>query len=302
MRALSRWIVLSIAVVVALPIGSASAVTFGPFMRGYLLAGADGGVFAFGAQRYEGSLANTQLPSPIVAIVPNVTDALHGNVDSRQFGYLLVSRTGQVRAFGAMKDRGDLSGVQLRAPIVAAGPVGLGYELVDAAGDVYTFVGTGAFHEVPGPTDLTAPIVAFAPGRLHGYWLLDSTGRVYPFGGAPFLGDLRATSVPAPTVGIVSDDHQPGTGDGYVIASADGTVYPFGQAQSDGDMHGRHLNAPMVGIGNLDSHGYYLVAKDGGIFAFGDGGMSPFLGSMGGRPLNAPVVAIAATGFSNETF
>ena len=37
--------------------------------------------------------------------------------------------------------------------------------------------------------------------------------------------------------------------------------------------------------------GYWLVAADGGIFAFG----APFLGSTGGMHLNAPVVGMAAT-------
>ncbi len=38
--------------------------------------------------------------------------------------------------------------------------------------------------------------------------------------------------------------------------------------------------------------GYYLAGSDGGIFSFGDAG---FFGSMGGKPLNQPVVGIAAT-------
>jgi hypothetical protein len=38
--------------------------------------------------------------------------------------------------------------------------------------------------------------------------------------------------------------------------------------------------------------GYYEVASDGGIFAFGD---AAFYGSMGGKPLNKPVVGIATT-------
>jgi hypothetical protein len=38
--------------------------------------------------------------------------------------------------------------------------------------------------------------------------------------------------------------------------------------------------------------GYYEVASDGGIFAFGD---AAFHGSMGGRPLAQPVVGMAAT-------
>ena len=39
-------------------------------------------------------------------------------------------------------------------------------------------------------------------------------------------------------------------------------------------------------------HGYWLVASDGGIFAFGD---AAFHGSMGGPPLNEPIVGMAAT-------
>ena len=41
-----------------------------------------------------------------------------------------------------------------------------------------------------------------------------------------------------------------------------------------------------------DGRGYWEVAADGGVFAFGD---APFLGSMGGRALDRPVVAMAAT-------
>jgi hypothetical protein len=41
-----------------------------------------------------------------------------------------------------------------------------------------------------------------------------------------------------------------------------------------------------------DGGGYWLVASDGGIFAFGD---ATFYGSMGGIPLNEPVVGMAAT-------
>jgi subtilase family serine protease len=38
--------------------------------------------------------------------------------------------------------------------------------------------------------------------------------------------------------------------------------------------------------------GYWLSASDGGIFAFGD---AQFYGSMGGQPLNQPIVSVAAT-------
>ena len=39
-----------------------------------------------------------------------------------------------------------------------------------------------------------------------------------------------------------------------------------------------------------DNQGYYLVASDGGVFTFGD---AHFQGSMGGKPLNKPVVGMA---------
>jgi ribosomal protein L24E len=38
--------------------------------------------------------------------------------------------------------------------------------------------------------------------------------------------------------------------------------------------------------------GYWFVAADGGVFTFGD---APFYGSMGGKPLNKPIVGMAAT-------
>jgi hypothetical protein len=38
--------------------------------------------------------------------------------------------------------------------------------------------------------------------------------------------------------------------------------------------------------------GYWLVGSDGGIFTFGD---AQFYGSMGGKILNKPIVAMAST-------
>jgi ribosomal protein L24E len=50
---------------------------------------------------------------------------------------------------------------------------------------------------------------------------------------------------------------------------------------------------PIVGLAATpDGNGYWEVASDGGIFAFGDAG---FYGSEGGRPLDAPIVGMAST-------
>jgi len=54
-----------------------------------------------------------------------------------------------------------------------------------------------------------------------------------------------------------------------------------------------HLNSPIVGMASTPSgKGYWNVAADGGIFAFGNAG---FHGSMGGQPLVRPVVGMSAT-------
>src|SRR5664280_2627847 len=63
--------------------------------------------------------------------------------------------------------------------------------------------------------------------------------------------------------------------------------------QNFGDMGGHHLNQPMVGMTpTSDSQGYWEVASDGGIFAFGDAG---FHGSMGASHLNKPIEAMVPT-------
>jgi hypothetical protein len=59
-------------------------------------------------------------------------------------------------------------------------------------------------------------------------------------------------------------------------------------------MGGQPLDAPIVGLAaTADGGGYWEVASDGGIFAFGD---ATYHGSMGGRPLHARIVGLAAVG------
>ncbi|MHB8221182.1 MAG: hypothetical protein ACYDHU_12820, partial [Acidimicrobiales bacterium] len=72
---------------------------------------------------------------------------------------------------------------------------------------------------------------------------------------------------------------------------SDGVIFAF-DAPFFGSMGGKHLNAPIVGMtATRDGKGYWFVASDGGIFAYGD---AAFHGSMGGRPLNKPIVGMAA--------
>jgi hypothetical protein len=80
-------------------------------------------------------------------------------------------------------------------------------------------------------------------------------------------------------------------GAGYAMATAFGRVLAYGDFADDGDASGLHLSKPVVGIDRHPQGGYYLVASDGGIFAY----QAPFFGSRGGHPLNRPMVDVAVT-------
>jgi hypothetical protein len=56
-------------------------------------------------------------------------------------------------------------------------------------------------------------------------------------------------------------------------------------------MSGRALNGPILdSVATPTGKGYFMVASDGGLFAFGD---ARFAGSMGATKLNKPVVSMA---------
>ncbi len=99
--------------------------------------------------------------------------------------------------------------------------------------------------------------VGIASAGNGSYWQVSAFGNVFPYGAAPFYGSHAQ-------------------------------VWNIGIGQYDDA-----LNQPVVAIASTsDAEGYWVVAADGGVFAFGN---ARFYGSMGGRHLNAPVVGIAPT-------
>ena len=68
-------------------------------------------------------------------------------------------------------------------------------------------------------------------------------------------------------------------------------MYTFGDARGFGSAG--NLAQPAVGMApSPKGGGYWLVARDGGIFAVGD---SRFYGSTGNIRLNQPIVGMTAT-------
>jgi ligand-binding sensor domain-containing protein len=77
------------------------------------------------------------------------------------------------------------------------------------------------------------------------------------------------------------------------MVASDGGVFAFGDAQFYGSMGATRLNAPVMSlVPDADNVGYWLVARDGGIFAFN----AAFRGSMGATPLNKPVTGMVRNG------
>ena len=80
--------------------------------------------------------------------------------------------------------------------------------------------------------------------------------------------------------------------------AADGKVFSDGTfsgpiAGNYGDMFGTGLAKPIVGMSPTTTGlGYWLVASDGGIFAFGD---AVFYGSTGAMTLNKPIAGMSVT-------
>ncbi|HEX5615922.1 MAG TPA: hypothetical protein VFZ83_12290 [Acidimicrobiia bacterium] len=79
-------------------------------------------------------------------------------------------------------------------------------------------------------------------------------------------------------------------------AADDASVYAFGAATYYGDPN-VPLTSPVVGMDATPTgRGYWLVAADGGVFAYGD---ARFFGSTGGMRLDRPVTDLASTPSGN---
>ncbi len=124
-----------------------------------------------------------------------------------------------------------------------------------------------------------------------GYWMVAADGGIFDFGDAPFYGSMGGQA-PQRARWSAWPPRRPAGATGWsppTAASSPSATPPF-----FGSMGGQPLNRPVVGMAATPSgRGYWLVAADGGIFAFGD---AAFDGSTGAIRLNQPVVGMAPYG------
>jgi Tol biopolymer transport system component len=248
---------------------------------GYWMVASDGGIFAFGNAKFQGSTGNIKLAQPIVGMTATPSGQ----------GYWLVARDGGIFAFGDAQFKGSTGNIKLAQPIVGmtTTPTGQGYWLVASDGGVFAF-GDAKFQGSTGNIKLAKPIVGMTTTPTGGgYWMVASDGGIFAFGDAKFKGSTGDIKLAQPIVAMTAMP----TGDGYWMVASDGGIFAFGDAEFKGSTGNVKLAQPIVTMtATQTGSGYWLVARDGGVFAFGDGG---FKGSTGDIKLNSPIVGM--TGF-----
>jgi hypothetical protein len=139
----------------------------------------------------------------------------------------------------------------------------------------------------------------------HGYWLVGSDGGIFTFGSSQFYGSTGSLALQRPVVGMtLTSDLR-----GYWLVASDGGVFAFGDAGFFGSIPGmgfspagspgagKKLNAPIVGmVPSRDGGGYFMVASDGGVFAFGDARFEGSCPGIGGCSGSAVTVMPDASG------
>jgi hypothetical protein len=164
---------------------------------------------------------------------------------------------------------------------MAATPDGRGYWLVASDGGIFAF-GDAQFEGSAGSLTLNEPVDGMAA---------TGDGGIFNYGSAQIFS---YTTPPGNSAAINNEAVGIATGrssGGYWVATAQGDV-DAGYAPLYGSLATAPA-APVVGIASTSSgYGYWTVGSDGGVFAFGN---AAFDGSMGGHPLNRPIVGIAGS-------
>ncbi|HUP69256.1 MAG TPA: superoxide dismutase family protein [Acidimicrobiales bacterium] len=291
------------------------------FGAGYWFVASDGGVFAFGDAKFHGSTGALKLNRPVVGMAAS---------PSRN-GYWLTASDGGIFAFGDAKFFGSTGALTLNKPVVGmAGPPGDVTTVLKDATD--KALGSASFTQETGNVRVQVLAKGLTPGwhgfHVHTTGNCTVGDPANPFtaagghlgsaaspaqshsghdGDMPLLfanedGVARATfrtdnftaaqlldsDGSAVIVHALADNYANIPAARYDTKPVPGGAVPDATTLNTGDAGARQ----RCGVVRRASDGYWLVANDGGIFAFGD---SKFFGSTGALTLNKPINGMAPT-------
>ncbi len=153
---------------------------------GYFMVASDGGVFAFGDARFEGSCFSIGgCSGAAVAVMPYDS----GN------GYWLVTETGHVYAFGDAPYLGAPGPQSVPVTSAVSTPDGRGYYILFANGAIayYGDAGVSGSLDYLGGVNPATAIFTESDGGY--FWIATANGSVIAFGDAPLYGSMAATNL-----------------------------------------------------------------------------------------------------------
>ena len=114
--------------------------------------------------------------------------------DASGNGYWLVTKTGNVYAFGDAPNYGGPGPQSVPVTSAVRTPNGSGYWILFANGAIAGYGDAGGFGEAAGAFGGLNPASAiFTTSDGGGYWIASATGTVDPFGDAPNDGGVSGT-------------------------------------------------------------------------------------------------------------
>jgi hypothetical protein len=154
---------------------------------GYFMVGSDGGVFAFGDAKFEGSCPSIGgCSGAAVTVMPDAT----GN------GYWLVTATGHIYTFGDAAYYGAPGPQSVPVTSAVRTADGKGYWILFSNGVITGYGDAGNFGSPSGVFGGQNPATAlFATADGQGYWVASANGSVYSYGDAQFEGSMAGTKL-----------------------------------------------------------------------------------------------------------
>jgi len=159
---------------------------------GYFMVGSDGGVFAFGDAKFEGSCPGIGgCSGAAVTVMPDAT----GN------GYWLVTATGHIYTFGDAAYYGAPGPQSVPVTSAVRTADGKGYWILFSNGAIAGYGDAGNFGSPGGVFGGSNPATAiFSTADGQGYWVASANGSVYSYGDAQFEGSMAGTKLNGPIV------------------------------------------------------------------------------------------------------